>query len=89
MLSALRSRACQPQVASCLSRLLVTELAQLDGKISAAEAPGATSYCDDFIADEVKPDEMGTLAFLEMALSRIPYSRAEFLQSVGLGKDRG
>ena len=76
VLSALRSRARQPQVACCLPGLLVTELAQLGGKISTAQVQGQPSYCDDFIADEVEPDEMGALAFLEMALSRIPYSRA-------------
>ena len=40
VVSALSSRSSQPQVASCLSSLLVTELAELVGKIIAAQVAG-------------------------------------------------
>ena len=40
VVSALSSRSSQPQVVSCLSSLLVTELAELVGKIIAAQVAG-------------------------------------------------
>ncbi len=76
VVSALSSGPRQPQVASCLSSLLVTELAGTGRQEKRRSGRGATSYGNDFIAHEVESDELGTFALLKMALGRIPYSRA-------------
>ena len=76
VVSALSSYSRQPQVASCLSSLLVPELAELAGKRSAAQVAGQLHTAMTSSRTKWSRMSLGTFAFLKMALGRIPYSRA-------------